>query len=88
MRRSGAQAAHLGKPVLVLINLPPPSLPPFPHPTKAMSSTPAPVTPITLWMLQYHYVSDILDKRALHRAEHLAGLNEAAAEGTMVLGTS
>jgi len=53
-----------------------------------MSSTPAPVTPITLWMLQYHYVSDILDKRALHRAEHLAGLNEAAAEGTMVLGTS
>jgi uncharacterized protein YciI len=52
-----------------------------------MSSTPV-VTPTTLWLLQYHYVPDILEKRGPHRAEHLAGLNQAAAEGTMVLGMS
>lgn len=52
-----------------------------------MSSIPA-VTPTTLWMLQYFYVPDILEKRTPHRAEHLAGLNQAAADGTMVLGTS
>lgn len=51
-----------------------------------MSSAPA-LTPITLWMLQYHYVPDILEKRTPHRAEHLAGLNQAASEGTLVLGT-
>jgi len=50
-----------------------------------MSSTVA-VTPTTLWMLQYHYVPDILEKRTPHRAGHLAGLNQAAADGTMVLG--
>ncbi|KAM3567829.1 hypothetical protein VYU27_010032, partial [Nannochloropsis oceanica] len=34
----------------------------------------------------YHYVPDILEKRTPHRAGHLAGLNQAAADGTMVLG--
>jgi uncharacterized protein YciI len=45
------------------------------------------ITPTTLWLLQYHYVNDILDRRGPHRAEHLAGLTQAAKEGSLVLGT-
>ena len=49
-----------------------------------MSST---VTPVSLWLLKYDYVPDILEKRGPHRAEHIAGLITAAKEKTLVLGT-
>jgi uncharacterized protein YciI len=30
-------------------------------------------TPLTLWLLKYDYVPDILEKRTPHRGEHIAG---------------
>ncbi|TFJ80369.1 hypothetical protein NSK_008276 [Nannochloropsis salina CCMP1776] len=53
---------------------------------KRVMSSAQTITPTTLWLLQYHYVNDILDRRGPHRAEHLAGLTQAAKEGSLVLG--